>query len=81
DAFVDKIKEGDFLASFEANSSNPALNELKNTFKELQVVLKERIASNAHDLLDLLNSYANKDFTAKLNDNGIMSKNVNNLGN
>ncbi|ASM35231.1 methyl-accepting chemotaxis protein [Campylobacter sputorum subsp. bubulus] len=81
DTFVDKIKEGDFLASFEANSSNPALNELKNTFKELQVVLKERIASNAHDLLDLLNSYANKDFTAKLNDNGIMSKNVNNLGN
>ncbi|ASM36260.1 Cache sensor-containing MCP-domain signal transduction protein [Campylobacter sputorum bv. faecalis CCUG 20703] len=81
DAFVDKIKEGDFLASFEANSSNPALNELKNTFKELQVVLKERIASNGHDLLDLLNSYANKDFTAKLDDNGIMSKNVNNLGN
>nr|WP_201260284.1 methyl-accepting chemotaxis protein [Campylobacter sputorum] len=81
DTFVDKIKEGDFLASFEANSSNPALNELKNTFKELQVVLKERIAANGHDLLDLLNSYANKDFTAKLDDNGIMSKNVNNLGN
>ncbi|MDY6120380.1 MAG: hypothetical protein SPI03_03450, partial [Campylobacter sputorum] len=80
DTFVDSIKEGNFSKAFEATSSNPALNNLKEAFKELQITLQERIASNAHDLLDLLNSYANKDFTAKLNDNGIMSKNVNKLG-
>ncbi|ASM38194.1 Cache sensor-containing MCP-domain signal transduction protein [Campylobacter sputorum bv. paraureolyticus LMG 11764] len=80
DTFVDKIKEGDFLASFEANSSNPALNNLKEAFKELQITLQEKIASNGNELVNLISLYSKKDFTARYDDKGYMAVGINNLG-
>ncbi|MBF6677579.1 methyl-accepting chemotaxis protein [Campylobacter sp. RM11259] len=80
DKFMEEIKTGNFTAKFEANSSNPALNELKNTFNELQAVLREKIGSNGHELVVLLNYYTNKDFTPSTDDNGVMAKCVNTLG-
>ncbi|ASM37521.1 Cache sensor-containing MCP-domain signal transduction protein [Campylobacter sputorum bv. faecalis CCUG 20703] len=78
--FVDKIKEGNFLASFEANSSNPALNNLKEAFIELQETLNSLIADNGHNILNLLKSFQNKDFTTSIEDRGVIAQGVNTLG-
>ncbi len=78
--FVDKIKSGDFMASLDANTPNPALNQLKDTFKELQVALKENIAKNNVELLKLLESFKNQDFTKRIDDNGTLAVGINSLG-
>ena len=38
--FVNEIKDGNYEASLEADTNNPALNQLKSTFKDLQLALK-----------------------------------------
>ncbi|WP_141090745.1 methyl-accepting chemotaxis protein, partial [Campylobacter concisus] len=78
--FVNEIKDGNYEASLEADTNNPALNELKNTFKDLQVALKEAISSNGKDVLNLLNTYKNQDFTKRLDDDGKIASGINSLG-
>ncbi|WP_033916542.1 methyl-accepting chemotaxis protein, partial [Campylobacter sputorum] len=78
--FVDEIKEGNFSKAFEATSSNPALNNLKEAFKELQITLQEKIASNGNELVNLISLYSKKDFTARYDDKGYMAVGINNLG-
>ncbi|WP_172199551.1 methyl-accepting chemotaxis protein [Campylobacter sp. RM16188] len=78
--FVDSIKSGDFTATLNAQTSNPALNQLKHTFKELQEALKDSIAKNGIELIALLDKFKNQDFTARLDDNGKMAAGVNGLG-
>ncbi|ASM38011.1 MCP-domain signal transduction protein [Campylobacter sputorum bv. paraureolyticus LMG 11764] len=80
DTFVDSIKEGNFSKAFEATSSNPALNNLKEAFKELQITLQEKIASNGNELVNLISLYSKKDFTARYDDKGYMAVGINNLG-
>ena len=78
--FVNEIKDGNYEASLEADTNNPALNQLKSTFKDLQLALKEAISSNGKDVLNLLNTYKNQDFTKRLNDNGKIASGINSLG-
>ena len=78
--FVNEIKDGNYEASLEADTNNPALNQLKSTFKDLQLALKEAISSNGKDVLDLLNTYKNQDFTKRLDDNGKIASGINSLG-
>nr|WP_258032645.1 methyl-accepting chemotaxis protein [Campylobacter concisus] len=78
--FVNEIKDGNYEASLEADTNNPALNQLKNTFKDLQLALKEAISSNGKDVLDLLNTYKNQDFTKRLDDDGKIASGINSLG-
>ena len=78
--FVNEIKDGNYEASLEADTNNPALNQLKNTFKDLQLALKEAISSNGKDVLNLLNTYKNQDFTKRLDDNGKIASGINSLG-
>ncbi|WP_257616995.1 methyl-accepting chemotaxis protein, partial [Campylobacter pinnipediorum] len=78
--FVDKIKDADFTATLDANTNNPALNQLKQTFKELQEALQEAIAKDGQDVLRLLDSYKRQDFTSRLDDEGRMASGVNLLG-
>jgi len=78
--FVNEIKDGNFEVRLEADTNNPALNQLKNTFKDLQVALKEAISSNGKDVLNLLNTYKNQDFTKRLEDNGKIASGINSLG-
>jgi len=78
--FVNEIKDGNFEVRLEADTNNPALNQLKNTFKDLQVALKEAISSNGKDVLNLLNTYKNQDFTKRLDDNGKIASGINSLG-
>ena len=78
--FVNEIKDGNYEASLEADTNNPALNQLKNTFKDLQLALKEAISSNGKDVLNLLNTYKNQDFTKRLDDDGKIASGINSLG-
>ena len=78
--FVNEIKDGNYEASLEADTNNPALNQLKSTFKDLQLALKSAISSNGKDVLDLLNTYKNQDFTKRLDDEGKIASGINSLG-
>ena len=78
--FVNEIKDGNYEASLEADTNNPALNQLKSTFKDLQLALKNAISCNGKDVLDLLNTYKNQDFTKRLDDDGKIASGINSLG-
>nr|WP_314300621.1 methyl-accepting chemotaxis protein [Campylobacter showae] len=79
-AFVDKIKAGDFTATLDAHTSNPALNQLKSTFAQLQAALKDAIAENSNEVIRLLESFKAQDFTKRLDDSGKMAAGINSLG-
>ena len=80
-AFVNQIGKGNYAAQLNANTSNPALSQLKQTFKDLQIALKNAIAANGDEVLNLLESFKKQDFTKRLDDEGKMATGINALGN
>ena len=79
-AFVNQIGKGNYAAQLNANTSNPALSQLKQTFKDLQIALKNAIAANGDEVLNLLESFKKQDFTKRLDDEGKMATGINVLG-
>ena len=78
--FVSKIKGGDFRATLEATTNSQALLKLKEAFGDLRDSLKTNIASNEHDILKTLEIYFKNDFTARINDDGVIAKGIDALG-
>ncbi|MDL0088860.1 methyl-accepting chemotaxis protein, partial [Campylobacter gastrosuis] len=78
--FVGQIKDGKFGSNLDVMTKNPLLNELKNALASLQTALKEAISLDGQDVLKLLESYKKSDFTARLDDNGLIASGVNQLG-
>ncbi|WP_459818971.1 methyl-accepting chemotaxis protein [Campylobacter concisus] len=78
--FVNQIGKGNYVAQLNADTSNPALSQLKQTFKDLQIALKHAIAENGDDVLNLLESFKKQDFTKRLEDDGKMAVGINALG-
>nr|WP_103604868.1 methyl-accepting chemotaxis protein [Campylobacter concisus] len=78
--FVNQIGKGNYVAQLNADTSNPALSQLKQTFKDLQIALKHAIAENGDDVLNLLESFKKQDFTKRLEDDGKMAAGINALG-
>ena len=78
--FVTKIKGGDFRATLDATTNSQALLKLKEAFGELRDALKTNIASNEHDILKTLEIYFKNDFTARINDEGVIAKGIDALG-
>ena len=79
-AFVGQIGKGNYVAQLNADTSNPALSQLKQTFKDLQIALKQAIAANGDEVLNLLESFKKQDFTKRLEDDGKMAEGINALG-
>ncbi|WP_103578590.1 nitrate- and nitrite sensing domain-containing protein, partial [Campylobacter concisus] len=79
-AFVNQIGKGNYVAQLNADTSNPALSQLKQTFKDLQIALKHAIAENGDDVLNLLESFKKQDFTKRTEDDGKMAVGINALG-
>ena len=79
-AFVNQIGKGNYVAQLNANTSNPALSQLKQTFKDLQIALKNAIAANGDEVLNLLESFKKQNFTKRLDDEGKMATGINALG-
>lgn len=77
---LNKIKEGEFTAKLQTNISNQALAELKQAFNELQDILKSNIATNGKDVFVLLDKLIKQDFTARLDDKGLIAAGINSLG-
>lgn len=80
DKFVKQIGLGDYEARFEASTQNPALENLKNTFNELQASLCKNIAANSKNILSVIDKFKSQDFTARVNDDGIIAHGINLLG-
>ena len=78
--FVSKIKGGDFRATLDATTNSQALLKLKEAFGDLRDSLKTNIASNEHDILKALEIYFKNDFTARINDEGVIAKGIDALG-
>ena len=78
--FVNQIGKGNYVAQLNADTSNPALSQLKQTFKDLQIALKHAIAENGDDVLNLLESFKKQDFTKRLEDDGKMAVGINAIG-
>ena len=78
--FVNQIGKGNYVAQLNADTSNPALSQLKQTFKDLQIALKQAIAANGDDVLNLLESFKKQDFTKRLDDEGKVAAGINALG-
>ena len=54
--------------------------KLKEAFGELRDALKTNITSNEHDILKVLEIYFKNDFTARINDEGVIAKGIDALG-
>ena len=79
-AFVGQIGKGNYVAQLNADTSNPALSQLKQTFKDLQIALKQAIAASGDEVLNLLESFKNQEFTKRLDDEGKVAAGINALG-
>ena len=79
-AFVGQIGKGNYVAQLNADTSNPALSQLKQTFKDLQIALKQAIAASGDEVLNLLESFKKQDFTRRLDDEGKVAAGINALG-
>ena len=79
-AFVGQIGKGNYVAQLNADTSNPALSQLKQTFKDLQIALKQAIAASGDEVLNLLESFKKQDFTKRLDDEGKVAAGINALG-
>lgn len=78
--FAKEIESGNFTANVESKTSNQALEELKHALLAVGSTLEHKICKNANELVDVLESYSNKDFTIKTQDNATIAKNINHLG-
>ncbi|BCX80165.1 methyl-accepting chemotaxis protein [Campylobacter sp. 19-13652] len=78
--FANRIKDGEFDASIDASSKNPALNSLKDTLTRLSASLQENIGKSSNEILSLLDDFKARDFTKSLSDSGKIASGVNLLG-
>lgn len=81
-SFANEIKDGRFTAKIDANVTHPALNQLKGTLTKLQESIMAFIAKDANEVLQLLKTYKNKDFTSRMEKSrcGMVADGVNSLG-
>ena len=77
---VGKIQDGDFTASINANTTNPALNRLKEAFINLSSSLQHSIAQNSKIIFDTIEQFKAQDFSARTNDDGKIAAGIDLLG-
>lgn len=78
--FTNHIKSGDFTQIISTNTTNKALNDLKDSLLDVQKVLSKDICKNSKDVLEILQSYQSNDFTKRLKDDAKIANGINLLG-
>lgn len=80
--FVREIQNGNFMPVIDSKVSHPALSQLKESLQQLQQNLTKIIATHQDDILSLLKSFKNKDFTYRIpSENcGEVARDLNELG-
>ena len=66
--FAQEIGNGNLVAKINKETQTKSLLELKEILEKMQCDLNNTIASNIPELLDVLNSFKNHDFTARFPD-------------
>ena len=78
---VEKVKDGQLDNKFQNKITTPNLEELRLKFNEMLESLNQNICNDTNELLKLLASFSNQDFTNKIkNDNGKVTVQLNELG-
>lgn len=80
DKFVKQIGLGEYETKFEVSTQNPALESLKQAFNELQESLRKNIAANSKNILNVIDKFKNQDFSARINDDGVIARGIDLLG-
>lgn len=78
--FVRAINRGEFVQSLQTQTSNENLEKLKDVLLDVSSSLQKSIAKDISKLLELLNSFAHKDFSARIDDDGKVAMGINALG-
>jgi len=78
---VEQVKEGHLSNRFQNPISTPNLEELRVRFNEMLESLNQNICNETNDLLNVLDSFSQQDFTNKIqNDEGKIATQLNELG-
>ena len=79
--FVQELKNGNNLAKFNLEVNTPMFKELKKSLEELQYYLEHTIARDINVLLNVLDKFKNKDYTARFpNPYASVAVTINELG-
>jgi len=79
---VAQIKNGHLDINVQNNTQNESLQELRNTFNEMLVILNQKIGSDLNNISKVLGDFAKHDFTTKVPAaKGDIEVSINNLGN
>jgi len=78
---VNNVSQGLLDKKVQKNTNNEALNELKDLLNSMLVNLQKYVGININHLSDVLDAYANRDFTKQLkdSDNGKIGKEISSL--
>ncbi|MGP1561806.1 MAG: methyl-accepting chemotaxis protein, partial [Helicobacteraceae bacterium] len=77
---IKHIKDGDFAAKIDTVVTRPALVQLRAKLNDLQQTLGSVISINGQDVLRLLETFKNNNFTARLDDSAKVVGSINALG-
>ena len=81
-SIVNKVKDGYLDNSISLNTNNPELDKLKTTFNQMLGALKQEIGTNLNKIHNVLEKYANYDFSVSIeNPVGEVEKMINELKN
>ncbi|QKF73544.1 4HB sensor-containing MCP-domain signal transduction protein [Aliarcobacter faecis] len=79
--FVQELKSGNNIAKFNLEVNTPIFKELKKSLEELQYYLEHTIARDTNVLLNVLEKFKNKDYTARFpNPYASVAVTINELG-
>lgn len=76
---VEKLKNGQFNIKLNKNVNTTSLEALRIKLNEMFSTLSNLVASDLNEVNAVLQSYASKDFTKSINDNGKIASMINDL--
>ena len=77
---AEEINKGNFTVSIDTDVKNQTLQALKDSMRAVANTLREKIAKNAVELINLLDEFKNNNFTARLDDSAKVAGSINALG-
>ncbi len=78
--FANKIEQGNFTAKVSQETQNPSMEKLREVLIRMSGVLESRFCADGRELIRLLKVYKEQDFTARINDDGLVAQGLNALG-
>jgi methyl-accepting chemotaxis protein len=77
---VTQMKNGHFDNTINACPNTPELKELRDLINDVVSYVKSQVGSDINEIVAVLNEFAHHDYTHKIDDEGMVSKSVSELG-